>query len=178
MLASQNLIITTRGAFGGSFVAEPSAARFASSLSGVVKMLWAMTTPSAESCLEMRELLEIPGAGLAAQRRTEPQLALMSLAIPNIAADLPDQLSAYQDFHGLLAGAVQNPLYELLARPLHKLCVDTQLAHGGDWEAWANDCQLILDRVAAHDVAGAQEAVTRHLLRLRIIAAVPDPVVG
>ena len=42
MLASQHLIITTRGVFGGSFVAEPSPARLAESLSGqLTSSIWA-----------------------------------------------------------------------------------------------------------------------------------------
>ncbi|WP_344168953.1 FadR/GntR family transcriptional regulator [Pilimelia columellifera] len=182
MLASQSLIVTTRGVFGGSFVAEPCPERLASSLFPAVRLVWSASTRNSARHLELRELIEIPGAGLAAQRRTDAQVVRLLAMAPRPDAAADERLGAYRQFHGALAAAVQNPLYELLARPLHRLCVEVQLASAPvDWTRIADECQELAYRVRDHDVVGAQEAAERHLRHLRgvrVIKPALGPAVG
>lgn len=168
MLASQNLIITTRGVFGGSFVAEPDPERLAESLSGVLSLLCASGPTPGEMCLEVRQLLEVPGAGLAASRRSDAQVVQLSQLIVDPTLPLLARVGGYQAFYGVLAAAVRNPLYELVTRPLHRLVVADRL--GDDpaaWAAVADSCRDLVARVREGDVTGAQGAVAAHLRALR-----------
>src|SRR5215212_1220523 len=70
LLASQHLIVTTRGVTGGSYVAKPDAATLAASLSRGVNLLVTATPVGIRELMEVRDLLEVPAAGLAARRRT------------------------------------------------------------------------------------------------------------
>src|SRR5437660_12707886 len=77
LLASQHLIVTTRGVTGGSYVAQPDPARLAESLTGGVRMLLSYTPVGVDDLIEVREMVEVPAVGLAARRRTEEDLAAL-----------------------------------------------------------------------------------------------------
>ena len=63
-LASQNLVETTRGATGGTFVVVPSTDTLARSLTIGIEMLASSADLRVEEMLEARELLEVPAARL------------------------------------------------------------------------------------------------------------------
>jgi len=110
LLASQHLIVTTRGMAGGSFVAEPSPARLGDLLSTGLNLLMAAGTVTAEQWFEVRETFEVPAAGLAARRRTDAHLAELdeTLFDPD-SAGLDVIMPAHRRFHRRLAEATGNP---------------------------------------------------------------------
>jgi DNA-binding FadR family transcriptional regulator len=171
LLASQHLIITTRGVSGGSFVSEPRPEKLADSLATALRVLVSAATVGGAQFIEMRELLDVPGAALAAQRRTQDDLDAIRAALFD--PDEPQaqvKLSAYCRFHAALTAAVHNPLFEMLARPLHQMTHDRQLALDGPAELWhrvAHDLRLLLGCLESGDSAGAAESTRRHLAFLR-----------
>jgi DNA-binding FadR family transcriptional regulator len=170
LLTSQHLIITTRGVNGGSFVAEPSAAKVAETLESGLGMLMANGNLEAHHLLEVRQLLEVPGAELAAANRTEAHLAGLAGAIFDPADDLDRILAAIRMFHVTLCAASGNPVLQLISLPLYALVNERDLTlqapadylHRVDLEHRA-----ILDAIAAGDGPGAAEAARRHLGHLR-----------
>ena len=70
LLASQHLIVTTRGVTGGSFVSHPDAEQLSEALSTGLTLLTHSAGLGMADLLELRRALEIPAAGLAAARRT------------------------------------------------------------------------------------------------------------
>jgi DNA-binding FadR family transcriptional regulator len=171
LLASQHLIVTTRGVTGGSFVAEPSAARLGDSLSGAVRLLRSGMTVDGHQFLEARELLEVPGAELAAGRRTDADLsALRGSVVDPDAGDHRSRLAAYWGFRAALAAAAHNPLLELLTTPLRQLTNDRELAAMASADVWrrvAADDRTVLDHVERRDRAAAGRATRAHLDYLR-----------
>ncbi len=170
LLASQQLIVTTRGVTGGSFVAEPTAARLGESLSAAVRLLRTGKAVSGAQFLEVRELLEVPGAQLAASRRTEADLLTLRRALVDPGAgDHRARLFAYWGFRAAMTAAARNPLLELLARPLRQTN-DRELAVGGPPDMWhrvAADDRAVLACVEEGDGVGAADATRDHLRHLR-----------
>jgi GntR family transcriptional repressor for pyruvate dehydrogenase complex len=74
LLASQHLIVTTRGVTGGSFVSHPDAEQLADGLAAGFTLLSNSADVGLADMLELRRALEIPAAELAAARRTEEHL--------------------------------------------------------------------------------------------------------
>ncbi|MEV4189191.1 GntR family transcriptional regulator, partial [Streptosporangium canum] len=70
LLASQNLIRTVRGTTGGSFVAHPDPDH----ISAYLETSFDLMRVGIGQLMEIRELLEVPAAGLAALRRTGADL--------------------------------------------------------------------------------------------------------
>jgi DNA-binding FadR family transcriptional regulator len=171
LLSSQHLIVTTRGVTGGSFVAQPSPAELAESLALGVRLLLATATVGVTDLMEVREMLEIPAVGLAAQRRTEADLdRLRATLFDPVHDDLRTRLDAHRAFHAALAAAAGNPLYELLTSPLYAVADEGRLVDSAGSSLWLHvdaEHREILRCVVEGDGTGAQRAATWHLARLR-----------
>lgn len=171
LLASQHLIVTTRGVTGGSFVSHPSPDQLADSFSTGVRLLLASAEVQESEVIEVREIFEVPAAELAARRRTDEDLGALDGTMFDPAADSLDAMLVAQcAFHTALAAATHNALYQLLARPLYELSNDRELAASGSPGFWAQvdaDHREILRRVAAGDAPGAADAARAHLALLR-----------
>ncbi len=170
LLASQHLIVTTRGVTGGSFVAHPSPAQLGEILSTGMRLLLSTGAICPIQLIEVREMLEAPAAALAATRRTEAHLAVLRAALFDPVCDPLDRLlDAYRDFHAALAVAAGNPLCELVTTPLYWVGYTGDRMPAGFWERIDVDHRKIEHAVTAGDGEGAREATLAHLAHLRTV---------
>jgi GntR family transcriptional regulator, transcriptional repressor for pyruvate dehydrogenase complex len=170
LLASQNLIVTTRGVTGGSFVAQPTPAQLGDLLSTGMRLLMTSGTVSIEQWLELRHTFEVPAAGLAAQRRADADVTRLAETLLD-----PDRtplsviVPAHRTFHLVVAAATGNPLYELITGPLYapanELAVGDS-APAGFWQQVDTDHRAILQAISARDPAAAGAATRRHLTHM------------
>jgi GntR family transcriptional repressor for pyruvate dehydrogenase complex len=170
LLSSQHLIVTTRGVTGGSFVAEPSTHKISETLEDGLGMLIANGTLEAKHLFEVRFMLEIPAAELAARRRTETQLVDLQAAMFAAPADDIDRiLAANRAFHTTMAAAASNPLYLLVTQPLYAVANERELALQAPESFWPQvgaDHREIMSAVIAGDGARAVIATRAHLEHL------------
>lgn len=182
LLASQNLIVTTRGVAGGSFVAFPSPAQVSASLGTGVHLLLANSVVGTEELLEVRGMLEIPAAALAAVHRTEEHLAtLQSTLLDAWGADLEQLLVAHNVFHVAIAEASGNSLLSLLARPLYLLANQREISEAITREFWSvviDDHRAILHAVERGDAEAARAAAAAHIDRLVAASATSEGLLG
>jgi GntR family transcriptional regulator, transcriptional repressor for pyruvate dehydrogenase complex len=171
VLASQNLVMTTRGVSGGSFVAYPNPEQIAGYLEAGLRLLNQADNLTIGQIAEARDMLEVPAAALAAQRRSDAQLqALRATLYDQDQASLPEAIAASKSFHGALVKATGSPLVEMLSRPVFEVVYD----HVQDWPApegfWgrvAGDHEAIFDAVEAQDPVAARSAISEHLRKMR-----------
>lgn len=170
-LAAENLIVATRGVTGGTFVVEPSTGDVEEYLRKSLSMLM-RSQINAEQILEARSFLEVPAAGVAAERRTEAQLAVLRQSIEDLRADAEsDNWRANNQFHNALLDATENPLLRALISPINatlRANVLREHAPLGFWEEVGCDHEAILVAVEAQDRIGAEEAMRTHLTNLRV----------
>jgi GntR family transcriptional repressor for pyruvate dehydrogenase complex len=171
LLASQHLIVTTRGVTGGSYVAKPDVVTLAESLSRGVNLMVSATPVGIAELLEVRDLVEVPAAGLAARRHTDADLAALGKALFDpVRDDTPVKVAAQRAFHEALAAATGNPVYELLARPLYAVANASDIAERAPlrlWRAIDADHRAIVRAVMAGDPVAAERAARVHLANLR-----------
>jgi len=106
---SEGLIEKRRGIYGGSFVAEPSLAKFCDQVSNYYHT--GGITP--EQLMEFRCILESSLVAMAAERRTEEDLARIRDNIERFQAILDAGEVSHPigvEFHQLIAEACHNPL--------------------------------------------------------------------
>lgn len=167
LLASQHLIVTTRGVTGGSFVAHPDAMQLAESLTTGLTLLNNAAEIGMADLLELRRALEVPAAGLAAARRTDEHLREIRSTLFDPELDEVDVMTrAHADFHAAVANATANPLFALLTRPLYQVTFGSQLietAPEGHWRRIDADHREMLALIEARDPQGATGAARRHL---------------
>jgi DNA-binding FadR family transcriptional regulator len=171
VLASQNLIATTRGVSGGSFVAYPKPEQIAGYLGASLRLLTQADSLTIGQLAEARDMLEVPAAGLAAQRRSDDQLQdLKATLFDRGQVTLAEAIESSKSFHAALVRATGSPLVEMLSRPVFELIYDHVQgwpAPDGFWKRIAGDHEAIFDAVAAQDPVTAREAIRDHLRKLR-----------
>jgi GntR family transcriptional repressor for pyruvate dehydrogenase complex len=167
VLASQNLITTTRGVTGGSFVAVPSVSDISAHLETGVGLMAAVETVSVDQLMEVRQILEVPSAGIAAHRRSAEHLEELRRAIFDPSEALgPETYAHNQEFHLVLLRAAGNPLLEVITAPVFRVLYSRfgrERAPAGFWQCVDADHRALLRIVEEGDSMAAMAAMRRHL---------------
>jgi DNA-binding FadR family transcriptional regulator len=172
VLATQNLIRTTKGATGGSFVILPTADHISEFLSSNITLLSQAESVSLDEFLELREFLEVPAARLAARRHSDEEVEGLQAAIPEQPSDLgtEEQFIHNKDFHSRVVLASGNTLLSIAAQPIFSV-LQTNLSRstlGRRFHDQINaDHRAIAAAIAAGDEDAAGGEMHRHLTYLR-----------
>jgi GntR family transcriptional repressor for pyruvate dehydrogenase complex len=121
-----------------------------------------------EKVHEVRALLEVHVAGLAAERATQADLDRMRVVHERMKGETGGVEAAARDdleLHRAIARATQNELYLLLMDSIGSTLIDIRRENLGSGAAPMTIAQheKILDRIAAGDAAGARAAMAAHL---------------
>lgn len=166
-LATERLLVTRRGVSGGSFVASPEPGDIAGLVQSSLALLTSVDTISVASLLEVRYMLEVPAAGIAAARHSPEGLEALEGTIFDPSGGDPDVMfRANRDFHLNLLRATGNKVLEAVATPIFGVVYERFVRRQAPVEFWNrvdHDHRHILDRVRAGDVQGAEEAQRAHL---------------
>lgn len=134
---------------------------------------------------EMRRVLEIEMAGLAAERRGDEDLDEMRRLVAEVSRpgiSREDYVRADVGFHEALAAASKNPLFRIVLQSIEDLLVHVRLLASRSPEALTDAVTYhsrILMEVEKGSASGARRAMKEHLLeseRLarRALAALPE----
>ena len=171
VLASQNLITTTRGVSGGSFVAHPNPDQISGYLEASFRLLAQADNLSIAELADARDMLEVPAAGLAALRRSEVQLEELRATLFVPARTAPERaIELNKTFHSVLMRSTGSPLVEVLTRPVFEVIYDYVVHYDAPdnfWSAMEGDHDEIFAAIAARDAVSAREATREHLRKLR-----------
>ena len=172
VLAAQNLIRTTKGATGGSFVILPTADHIAAFLSSNIALLTQAESVSLDEFLELRELLEVPAARLAAQRHTAADIAELERSIPDDTRELSieEQFAFNKGFHSAVVESCGNMLLLIAAQPVFSV-LQTHLTRSTLGRRFLGqvvaDHRAIAAAIAAGDGEAAASEMRQHLEFLR-----------
>jgi GntR family transcriptional repressor for pyruvate dehydrogenase complex len=162
-LAAKGLVEATGGR--GIRVAAPNSGAMAETLS---LYLHGRPLPY-EKVHEVRSMIEIEVAGLAAKRKSAADLERLDLLIDALAEARDDHEAAAQadvEFHRALAEGTQNELYLIMLDSIRDLLLDNRRATmqiPGRTVKGARAHRRIYTAVAAGDADGARDAMRRHL---------------
>ena len=172
LLAAQNLIRTAKGAGGGSYVTVPSADNVSESLRSGLGLLTAAEDVTLEELLEVRELLEVPAAEIAARRRADEHVDRLRAAIPGEPLRLgnEEQFVYNADFHSIVIEACGNTLLTIAAQPIFAV-LQTHLARsrlGRKFHIAINEHHReIADAIDGGNERAARDQMYEHLEFLR-----------
>jgi GntR family transcriptional repressor for pyruvate dehydrogenase complex len=116
ILAAEGLTRTKKGARGGTFVDLPSREDVAAALRFGVTLLSRGNEISLAELFETRALMEVPTAGLAAERRTQQHVDALYACIPGA-------LAHNKSFHDVVLEAAQNSVLAVVCQPVHHVMV-------------------------------------------------------
>jgi DNA-binding FadR family transcriptional regulator len=166
LLASQGFLLTTRGVKGGSVVSHPSIQGIQEYLVSTIGFLTDAGETSIDMIIEARELLEIPAAGLAAERRLVDLDQHVRTA--DSIVDHPAVLRSNRDFHIMLIRSTGNALLELMLRPfLSVLHASLPPSSAAIYERLDREHAAIAKSIHNGNVDGSMELMRKHLQTLR-----------
>ena len=172
MLSSRLLLRTSRGVGGGSQVARIEGDDVARILEESILQLSRSEGCTIPELLQAREFLEVPGARLAAQRRSDAQVEQLRETIPasldHVSLSVVWELN--QRFHELVLDLAGNRLLPILAEPVFHVMRTRFLrdrATMGFWRRVHVDHAAILAAVEAGDADQAGVEMADHLAHLR-----------
>ena len=169
LLASERLIITQPGARGGSVVSRPSVANVTADLTTSLGALVGGQDLSVPEMVQVRLLMEVPAAGLAAEQRTDDQLARLAALVPAEVPGVEDLFEMDLAFHHTLLEATGNRLLPIVAIPVFEVSarrVPRDRLDRSVWRRVIDEHSSIVDAVRARDVAAAERAMHLHLVGL------------
>ena len=117
---------------------------------------------------ELRSMIEVGMAGLAAERRSPEQIAGLREAHAKFVRDLDDVEAAARDdleFHVLIARSTANDLFLVILESIGSALIEIRRENlaGGTGRKTVTEHKRILDRIAAGDAEGARAAMAAHL---------------
>ena len=152
----------------GTYVQEPSAKNAADYLELYFKLRHC--PGSLHDFFEVRQLLEVEAAGLAAERATEDDLNVLQSAIVVMQASR-EPLSAFIEadvaFHLALAQAAHNDYLMMILGPLAAIwsqVIALSAGAPGAIETGISFHQAILEHLKQHDIEATRETMRRHML--------------
>ena len=121
-----------------------------------------------EKVQEVRALLEVHLAGLAAERATQEDVASLREIHARMQSKTSDFDAAARDdleFHRRIARATHNELFLLLLDSIGSSLIDIRRSNfaSGSIPMTLDQHEAILERIAAHDAEGARGAMNAHL---------------
>lgn len=172
ILAAQRLILTAKGAGGGTYVSQPGFDVISDFLQANIDLLTEMSHITLEELLEAREHLEVHAARLAAERRSDDDLTRLHASVPGPEAELDahDRFGLNINFHSVLMETSGNSLFYIAALPVFSV-LQTRLARSQLGDAWHRDVSAqhadIVAAVEAGDGAAAAALMREHLAFIR-----------
>jgi GntR family transcriptional regulator, transcriptional repressor for pyruvate dehydrogenase complex len=168
VLSSQNLVTTSRGVGGGTFVARPEPEQVAQYLEASLGLLSASEDVTVSELLEFRGLLEVPSAGLAAERRTDDDLEVLreTLHVESEGSFGSSAFEGHRAFHQTVLEASGNGLLEMVTRPIFTTLRTRFLRDNAPvafWQQVAEEHLRIFRCIEERDVDGARHEMQVHL---------------
>lgn len=165
VLTVQSLVETRRGSCGGTFIVKPDISLASVRLENKLAILSAGKEFATKDLLAVCAILEIPGAAIAARRRTEDDMRLLIKSAQQDSRSV-NALASCEFFHGQLLAATGNRLLPVLGNPTVRVLMRvlaSAVTHSGLSAATVHDDhRRILRCVANGDATGATAAMSAH----------------
>jgi len=169
-LTAKSLLEPQRG--GGILVKAPDIASVSRSLTLCLRL--GRPELTYDKVHEVRSLIEVEIAGLAALRRTDEDIQALETLLDAIDPDAIDRTAFAQvdvAFHRQLAAATHNDLYSVILDSIADVLIDVRtLGYDvpGTPERAIIHHREILDEVRRGDAAAARDAMSRHLIEAQV----------
>ena len=171
VLASRDLIQTTRGTTGGTFVSSVQSEQVSDYLETSIGLMSGSDSVSVDEMLEARELLEVPSARLAAEHRQDEHLVAMREAMERETSRRERRFREDRNFHAVIVDAAGNRLLSMMTAPVFRvlqakfLSPDLSAAY---WKQVDRDHERIVTAIESGDGEAAAAAMHEHLVALRV----------
>ncbi|MGI6284738.1 FadR/GntR family transcriptional regulator [Neomoorella humiferrea] len=164
LLKERGLVEISHGK--GVFVAEPQESNITALLTLYLRL---NDSIDVKDLYEIRKVLEVPMAGLAAERASEEDIELLTRLYREMSSGMEDEeryIQADLEFHMGLASATKNRLFLILLAPLVEVLAADRIAiykcNGAAVRGQEGHLKIV-EAVRERDPQGAMKAMAEHL---------------
>jgi GntR family transcriptional repressor for pyruvate dehydrogenase complex len=171
-LASQRIVTTSRGVYGGTTVARFGHTDASQLLTDAIGLLSGSDEITVSELIQARELCEIPAARLAAEKRAPEHVAILRSLILEVTDELSlDEIfRVNSSFHKVVLDATGNRLLRTMTQPLFDTLQTRfarELAARDFWRQVMVEHKDIADAIESRNGEEAGRRMALHLARLR-----------
>ena len=176
VLAVRGLVTVKPGL--GTFISEVST----DAISGHLDRFFRLGNQSHSDLIELRQILEVEFAALAAQRAQAEDLTEMREAVEEMDRNFDDAesyIDADQAFHLAIARAARNEMFPLLIEAVagyleaSRLMIFKVPGAPQRGQAWH---RKLCDAIERHDAASARQAMRQHMTQVALDVQAADPI--
>ncbi|CAM4204394.1 FadR/GntR family transcriptional regulator [Lacicoccus alkaliphilus] len=167
-LQESGLVKTVKGRNGGYFVTESYEDKLMKNMYEIISFSLTFNELKSEDLLEIRKMIEIPCAGLAAEKRTKENIEKLEeigrLMQSPANCSLQETLDLDLKFHMAIAECTQNPLAKNIINAITKSYLDSNMEwHIENKHYITERTGDILTAIKQQDVEGAKAAMENHM---------------
>lgn len=169
LLSSHGLITTRPGAGGGSVISQPRPDAILEYLRTSLTLIAGTEDMTVEELLEVRELLEVPAARMAALRREEGSVVMLRELVDHHGVSRDVVFQRNRDVHQRILQVSGNRLHLLMTEPVFRLLQQRTTAEPRSrsfWDEIAGEHRTIVEAIVEGDGEAAATAMRAHLRRL------------
>jgi GntR family transcriptional repressor for pyruvate dehydrogenase complex len=176
-LNSQDLVYTARGVNGGTFVAPVDAKGFVDNMESRLGLMATNDVITAEELIEVRILIEVPSARLAASRRTREDLDALRLAAEGneVSGTREERGHHSRDFHMAVVWAAHNVLLSSIAAPIFSVWRQLGLSTTDGWNEIDHEHYEVIEAIERGDGEAAARLTELHLVKMRASSEADTP---
>jgi GntR family transcriptional regulator, transcriptional repressor for pyruvate dehydrogenase complex len=172
VLASQGLIITLRGTTGGTFVARVQPDQVSQYLETSIGLMSGSEEVTVGEMLEARDLLEVPAARLAAERREPHHVDALRVALDREmqSRGRGGKFQEHRNFHTIITEAAGNKLLVMMTEPVFRVLQSRFLNPSvpeAFWPQVDHDHEQIIAAIESGDGEASAQLMHEHLRRIR-----------
>ena len=140
-----------------------------------ISMMLHMNEMTLDNLHQVRSLMEVEIAGIAASQATAEEVRELKLRVDRLEQDVGDAaayVSSDGEFHNYLASISHNPMFIILLNSVRGILTQVRTSIAQYPELYLKgvaDHREIMERVDARDSEGARQVMRRHLNRARDI---------
>lgn len=163
-LTSQQLLTTTRGVTGGTFVVTPDSDNISKYLETSIGLLTGTSRLTIGELLEARVCLELPATRMAA-RRLSPENTDTLRATVEIGSDAKTNME-HSRFHTAILEVAGNRMLEVMAKPIFDVLrtrLNRAAAPEDFWRQTSTEHAAIYQAIISGDEDGSERLMAEHL---------------
>lgn len=168
VLAAQNMIRTSKGAGGGSYITLPTVDHISESMTSNLQLLTEAQSVTLNEFLEARRVIEIAATRMAAERADPTTLERLKASVPREGGELSvDERYRYdREFHSVIVEGSRNTLLYIAAQPIFYI-LQANLERSTSWRevqvTISEQHESVARAIIAHDPDAAEQEMHLHM---------------
>lgn len=169
ILYKSGLVSIIQGRNGGYFITEFQPEKLMQSMYEMITFSLKFNYLERRHLLEIRKMIEVPCAGIAAERRTEKNLdklrSIINIINSDIEYEIQELMQIDLEFHLAIAECTQNPMAKTIINAITKSFLESNMNwNDKNKKMITANAENIVEAISTKDSKTAREEMEKHII--------------